>query len=267
MSCNKYFHFLHFVIVVGMCFMLPTDLSAIDLTKKEASQVLDSANRLYNEGDYVGALTEYNLLIAADYNSPALLHNTGLSYHKLDSLGKAILFLERAKRIAPLDAEISKNLSLMKEEVDSEIIVVKDFFLKAWFNNAASVLPSLVWLILHVLFLIIAIYILYNFLIHGKDFGLHQSYVYGIIGGVVGLSLIFAGLSYARDHMQYAQDEAIVIEDDIPLKEGADDISSAVMSLNQGVKLYIKDKIGPYYKVKLEDYTEGWVHENEIIMI
>ena len=67
-------------------------------------------NSLYEKGDYRGAEKLYEDLIKSGVVNSALYYNAGNASFKTGSTGKAILYYERALRIAPRDEDIKQNL-------------------------------------------------------------------------------------------------------------------------------------------------------------
>lgn len=244
-----------FLLTSSFCFAI---------SKTEAKVVLSDANTAFDEAEFDQAISKYEELIAEGFVTVEILHNLGLSYSEKGMLAKAVLNMSRAQRLAPLNKDINHNLRLIKENVQGSYGNMPEFFLKAWYNNVVRIASSGFWLILHLLFLLTGLFFLYQYLIKSQDYGFHRSYIIGLIIGLSVLSLLFASFSYTREKLRDRDDVAIVMKDGIPLKSGADDNSQEEGTLNQGVQVFIKDKIGSYLKVKLEDLTEGWIHEDEV---
>lgn len=80
------------------------------------------ANEAYARGDYETAIGLYETL-AANGAPDALYYNLGNAYFKSGRIGKAILNYERARRLAPRDADVRHNLrylrALVKEPAPS----------------------------------------------------------------------------------------------------------------------------------------------------
>jgi tetratricopeptide (TPR) repeat protein len=70
----------------------------------------DAANRLYEKGDYAGALAGYKKLADTRQTSPALLFNLGNAYFKSGQIGRAIFAYRHAQRLNPRDPDIRANL-------------------------------------------------------------------------------------------------------------------------------------------------------------
>ncbi len=73
---------------------------------------MDACNRIYHAADYEQAIDCYQKLP----RSAAQLFNIGNSYARLDKIGYAVLFYLRALCISPDDADVSANLSHIREQ-------------------------------------------------------------------------------------------------------------------------------------------------------
>jgi len=85
-------------LVVFVLFMLSNTLSAQE-------KVFDQANQLYNDEKYEQAIEKYQAILNAKFESPELYYNLGNAYAKLDELGEAIYYLEKAKKMKPDDED------------------------------------------------------------------------------------------------------------------------------------------------------------------
>ncbi|MDE0473539.1 MAG: tetratricopeptide repeat protein [Gammaproteobacteria bacterium] len=101
-------------------------------------ELFDEGNRLYQQEDYQGALENYLRIREAGFESPGLYYNIGNAYFKANELGRAILYYERARRLAPGDPDILANLELARSLGADEIIPLPRFWLfrvGSWWMN------------------------------------------------------------------------------------------------------------------------------------
>ena len=86
-------------------------------------QVWDAANTAYINSDYHRAIDAYRQLILRGYASDKLYYNLANAYFKVGRYGKAILYYNRALRLAPGDADIRfKQAYVNAKEEDVTII-------------------------------------------------------------------------------------------------------------------------------------------------
>ena len=101
-------------------------------------ELFEEGNRLYQQEDYQGALANYLRIREAGFESPDLHYNIGNAYFKANELGRAILYYERARRLAPNDADILANLELARALGADEIVPLPRFWLfrvGSWWMN------------------------------------------------------------------------------------------------------------------------------------
>jgi tetratricopeptide (TPR) repeat protein len=99
-------------------------LSLVSLFASAAEPDFESANRLYEKGDYAGAATAYQSLFQTGRASPALLFNLGNAYFKNGQVGKAIAAYRQAEELAPRDPDIRANLNFARGTVPGNTLRV-----------------------------------------------------------------------------------------------------------------------------------------------
>ncbi len=68
------------------------------------------ADAAYQHGDYTQAIARYTECYEQNVNSADMAYNLGNAYFRADSLGKAILFYQKAQRLSPGNDDIRANL-------------------------------------------------------------------------------------------------------------------------------------------------------------
>ena len=128
-------------------------------------QVWDAANTAYINSDYHRAIDAYRQLILRGYASDKLYYNLANAYFKVGRYGKAILYYNRALRLAPGDADIRYNLDVANTFTKDKIAVVPEFFLKGWVRSVRMSLGCTAWSVvslaaLALLFALVLLYLL-----------------------------------------------------------------------------------------------------------
>ena len=75
----------------------------------------DAANQQFKSGDFAGAATAYEKLLAAEGPRAAVYYNLGNSYQSLKNYGPAILAYERARLLTPRDPDLLANLAFARK--------------------------------------------------------------------------------------------------------------------------------------------------------
>ena len=77
-------------------------------------EVFTQGNRHYDAGEYEAAIESYSTLVQRGVVDAHLYYNLGNAYYKAGMLGPAMLFYERAARLAPRDEDIAENRGLLR---------------------------------------------------------------------------------------------------------------------------------------------------------
>ena len=168
-------------------------------------QVWDAANTAYINSDYHRAIDAYRQLILRGYASDKLYYNLANAYFKVGRYGKAILYYNRALRLAPGDADIRYNLDVANTFTKDKIAVVPEFFLKGWVRSVRMSLGCTAWSVvsLAALALLFALVLLY--LLAGVEpafariAGLYAGAVFGLPAGTAHFAAQGGFLRYAGD--------------------------------------------------------------------
>ncbi len=105
-----------------------------------------SANQQFEQGDYSAAILAYQSIIDFE-KKPKVLYNLGNAYFQSGQLGRAILNLERAYRLAPSDNAIKHNLTVAKAKIQNPYSDTS-FFLKRWWIQIFSIFSPNVWAVI-----------------------------------------------------------------------------------------------------------------------
>ena len=109
-------------------FLLMATIPAFALSVIEADSLVSEGERAYATGDHATALARFDSA-RTTYSSPALLYNIGNCHFKLGDIPHAILFYERALRLAPGDPDIRTNLELARQNVVDRVNELPGFTL------------------------------------------------------------------------------------------------------------------------------------------
>ncbi len=93
------------------------------------------ANNLYQSGDYDQAIKSYESLMDKDIDNSILYYNIANAYYKLDQLGYARLYYERAKLYDFNDPDVNYNLNTLEKKLVDDVVVLPDFFLKSFLKK------------------------------------------------------------------------------------------------------------------------------------
>ncbi len=91
-----------------------------------AADSFAAAGKAYEAGRLPEARTRYERLLAVDEGGAAACYNLGNTWWRLNRRGQAVLWWERARRLAPRDEDIRFNLALARTAAQDDDLPVGD---------------------------------------------------------------------------------------------------------------------------------------------
>jgi tetratricopeptide (TPR) repeat protein len=223
----------------------------------------DEANQLYQKGDYQGALEHYRQILADGWEAPALYYNMGNAYFKLNQLGRAILFYERAKRLAPRDDDVRANLQLARSLTTDDITPLPGFWpfqVAAWWvgllpRSALVVVVALAYLGTMTCLVLLAVRVPPSLAAWARRLAISGA----VVTVVFGANLAVRELGIGR------ADEAIVLAPEVKVQSApSDDASLQIFTIHEGTKVRIDRASDEWLEVALEDGKVGWVKNDAV---
>ena len=101
--------------------MLAALASGVLAQEPSTPEMMATANRQYERGEYAEAVQQYEALIALGYRDVALYYNLGNAYLQRGDLGRSILNYLRAEELSPRDPDIVANLELARSRTVDQL--------------------------------------------------------------------------------------------------------------------------------------------------
>ncbi len=215
-------------------------------------------NRLYQEGDFEGALASYLRLVEAGFESGEVYYNIGNTYFKLGDVAPSILYYERARRLLPGDEDVQANLDLARSLTVDEIEPLPRF----WFFSAVQwwvgLLPrTLLIAVAAASYLVGTGVVLLLILKRGAQvavWGRRIALASGVVFFLFGLNLAVREFELGR------AEEAVVFQPQVDvLSAPLDDETLTIFTVHEGTKVRIDRFSEEWAEVVLEDGRVGWV--------
>ncbi len=238
---------------------------SLTLHAQDRDSTLLRAERYYQQSEYSKAIAEYQSLADSGWSSPILFYNLGNAYFKNYDIKSAILYYERAKRLAPNDEAIDFNLNLSRSLTFDKVEAVPELFLVTWGKDIRDWMTVRAWswwsiwsfiamLALGLLFLFV-----HNMRVRRFAFGL------GVFCFLLSLTSFTFG--YLQKTNIQRTDEAIVFTPSVTLKSSPDDSGNNLFILHEGVKVRIEDQIGEWCEIRIADGNKGWMRMSGLEVI
>ena len=238
---------------------------SLSLHATDRDSVLLRAEEYYRQNEFSKAIAEYQSLVEAGWASAALFYNLGNACFKNHDIKSAILYYERAKRLAPNDEAINENLEHSRSLIFNRVEALSEHFLVTWGKAIRDIMTVRAWswwsiasfvamLAMGFLFLFV-----YNMGVRRFAFG------FGVF--CFALSLATFSLGYLQKANIERTDEAIVFAPSVTVKSSPDDSGNNLFIIHEGIKVRIEDRIGEWCEIRIADGNKGWMRVSDLKII
>lgn len=225
---------------------------------------ISAANQAYQNQEYKEAAEEYMTFVNSGVKNFELFYNLGNTYFKLNDLGQARLYYEKAARFDPLHKDLRDNLAMVKANLKDKEISQKTFietvFEKVFFAFSINLLAIL---ILIVFILLIASIVL---LIISKQ-GALRNFSKILIVILSCIFFIFIVIEIWRVQAFYADDAAVILDETVIAYSGPSQDFPQVFTIHEGLKVTIERFDNEWVLIKLPSGNGGWIIQSSIGVI
>ncbi len=220
------------------------------------------ADYYYSKGQYKEAAADYQKIVDEGYQSVALYFNLGNAYYKLDDIPSALLYYEKAHRLAPNDDDINYNIRFANSKTTDKIDEAPTFFLANWWKAFILSFSVGTLSVLSIILVLLASTILVVYFFTGSV-AIKKSSFYGSIAlFLLGIIIVFMAImqtDYFTSHRQ-----AIVFSNSSTVKSGPVDKSNTLFVIHDGTKVDILDNTNGWMKIRLANGNEGWINGGDV---
>ena len=208
--------------------------------EQTAEQLWNKANTAYINGDFHAAADTYEELLSRGVSSMKLYYNLGNAYFKDDRIGKAILYYNRALRLAPGNDDIRYNLSVAEARTKDNIEDIPEFFFVTWMRDIRHMMGCTAWSLLSLALLACMLGLFLVYLL-AQRISLRKAGFYGTVVAVMTASTA--------------------------VKSSPDKSSTDLFVLHEGTVVTITDRLDGWCEVVIADGKKGWVEGRKIEII
>lgn len=246
-------------IIIVTALLLMSVMGAVAQTSAERWEV---GNKAYIEGNYDKAIEEYTAILDGGEYSMKLYYNLANAYFKTGAMGKAILYYNKALRIAPSQEDIRHNLALAEAQTKDRIAVIPEFFLNRWLRTMRNSMSCTAWSVLSLVWLGVLLAFGVLFLLASRI----RWRKMGFYGALCAFMLFVATTSFAvssRNDM-LSHSEAIVMGTAISVKSSPDRSATDLFVLHEGTKVKVLTEVDEWVEVVIADGKKGWTLRSNI---
>ena len=226
------------------------------------AQSTEQAEEYYKSGEYEKAIEEYSAILDGGESSAMLYYNLGNCYYKIGENTKAIINYERAKRLAPGNADIKYNLEMAQKATVDKIETLPEIFFVRWYKGFVNSFSVDGWAYFSVasfllLLIMLSMFLFSNYMVVKK------------IGFFVGIIMLFTTIwsitvAYNRYNSELEHNQAIITAPSVAIKSSPDNSGNDLFVVHEGLKVDIVSTIGSWYNVRLADGNEGWISSSDL---
>lgn len=230
-----------------------------------SSEHWEAGNKAYIDGDYNKAIAEYNAILDGGEYSMKLYYNLANAYFKVGSIGKAILYYNKALRIAPSQEDIRHNLAIAEAQTKDRIVAIPEFFINRWLRTLRNTISCGTWSILSLLFFGVLLSFTLLFLLASRIRWRKVGFYGALFSLVMFVAVTLFAISSRNDILQH--EEAIVMGSAVSIKSSPDRSATDLFVLHEGTKVRIIAEVDEWREIVIADGKKGWVEVKNIEQI
>ncbi|PQJ75602.1 SH3 domain-containing protein [Polaribacter gangjinensis] len=232
------------------------------LFAQNIDDIFYSANDFYKNEKFEKAIELYHQIESKGTISVELYYNLGNSYYKINKVGPAIYYFEKALKLDSTNEDAQNNLIFAKRlALDNIQEIPKNIFQKINANYLQK-LSYNQWAIVSVVFSFLAC-ILFLLFYFANSPTIKRIYFSSSISSFLLLIISFS-ITYNQFSFSQNNKEAIVFAETSAVKNAPTFNSEEVFILHEGTKVIVLDAIDNWKKIKLADGKQGWIIAKEI---
>jgi len=218
--------------------------------------LLEAGNARYEKGDFAGARDRYEQAVTAGGGAGAL-YNLGNACFRLGKLGEAILYWQRAQRLAPRDADIRANLDHARELCADDIRESpRPFWVRVALAAHRAVTANEAFVAGVIAYWAACACLLALLRGAGDRWRRHlvrAALALGVVAALASLS------SAAKVHESAARETAIVTAPEAEARSAPGEGFPRKFTVHEGTEVRIAGRRGVWYEVRLANGVEGWL--------
>jgi len=229
----------------------------------EATRAFDDGTRLLESGDFRGAVESFARAEDLGLVSGALYYNSGVAHYRLDQMGRAVQYFERASRLMEDKTHVEHSLDIVGARLVDRF---SELPLPIWKRLQRSILSVASVNALMVsgvaLFLIFCGVVLSNILGYWYGAWFRRTRLLLGIGAVLFLAAAFSSSIWPA-----YPPEAVVLVRETSIREQPDGESDAIERIHEGLVVGVVSEGGEWVLVQLPNGVRGWLEAADVGVI
>jgi len=241
------------LIVFGYAAMSPPPVSA------SSSELYFEAVKSYQQGAFEDAAIKFEKVAKTPINNPHLFYNIGNAYLKSGDIGRAVLWYERARRLAPNDPDLNFNLafanSRVKDKKEDTVNLMDIVFF--WDTLVGVKSLQIAAILLSAAFFTWAGFRTIKRQPVFSGTGMFLFALFIVISAIGGIGMI----------KQSSSRYAVVVAEQAYIRSGMASGATRLFSLHAGTRVKVDEVRGQYLKIQFSKDKVGWVKATQAEII
>ena len=218
----------------------------------------------YQEGRYDLAAEGFLGIAGKGVENADLYYNLGNAYLKLNNLGKAVLYYEKALRMNPREPDLEFNInyarSLLKDKVETAASpVTRILFFWRYMMTRLSIENTALILSL-ITFLLLTLRTLTK-----RFFNRSFTRIPFFIAAAV--TVLFTMTAFYQFYEDAYVPKGVIVSETAPVRSGLSDDATELFVLHAGTKVAIEDMKDGYVRIFFSSGKIGWIKKSDIGVI
>ncbi len=234
-------------------------LLAVTVLAQDADYLFDKANEAYQQENYQQAINLYQQIIEKGRVSGKLFYNLGNAYYKINEIGEAILYYEKAKKLMPEDENVAFNLKLANVKVKDRIQVPPANFIAKAHNKLVNLFSLTTWSMLFSIAIFLAAlgFFLKTTLLKNKP-RMMMRFISACL--IIAVVTLYPTLQNYQD--EEVAERGVLLSKMSEVYAAPDSESTQLFTLHEGIVFDILDEDSGWYKIQLIDGKQGWLPQD-----
>ncbi len=240
-----------FLVTIGLSI-----LNAQDLESR-----FNLANKAYADGEYFQAIEIYSGIINEGIESGEVYFNLANAYYKVNDLGRAILYYEKARKFIEGDPALEQNIKLAQLRIVDKIEPIPELFIIEWWSYLIHFFSLDTWLWLNLfIFSILILIIIFQFL-YSRQFLNNLIWTTALLFLLV--FIITLSVIYEFETTKFG----VILEEKVSVVSEPDSNGTEIFILHEGTKVKINRNLDNWMEISIPDGKIGWLKQTSLEII
>jgi tetratricopeptide (TPR) repeat protein len=242
--------------------ILPFTLLALYARALDNNALYTKAQNAYKDQAYSEALLLYKQILTNEVTSSEVFYNMGNCYFKTDSIGKAIQYYEKARKIIGDEEDLMHNLKMAHARTVDKIEPMPEFVVTSTWKNIVNFNTADAWarfalINFTLIFVLLVLFQLAKQPTFKKAF-------FGMAMLFVITSAMFYLLAKSRTSADNSINQGVLIETSSSVKSAPQNTATDLFVIHEGTVFKIIENQNDWLKIRLDNGNLGWIKKSNI---